>query len=57
MEVMNCKIKLANNKFSKVLNDFINYISKSRNRDFRSRKLEKKRGERGVGQGFPYWGG
>ena len=42
MEVMNCKVKLANSKFSEVLNDCINDISNSRNRDFHSRKLEEK---------------
>ena len=42
MEVITCKIKLGKFKFFKVLNDFINDISKSRDRDFRSRRLEEK---------------
>ena len=44
MEVITCKIKLGKFKFFEVLNDFINDISKSRDRDFRSRRLEEKGG-------------
>ena len=51
MEVMNCKKKLANNKFSEVLKDFVNNISKSRNRDFHSKKLKKGGGRGGEGGG------
>ena len=59
MEVMNCKKKLANNKFSEVLKDFVNNISKSRNRDFHSKKLKKGggRGEEGGGAHVSYQGG